>query len=93
MTLTKIQAQERAKRKRNRLLQMYGQSMPKGTRLREYQPVTEPTYRLRPGVKVHIPMSFSDFMLNVSLIFSPWWRRKVKQDRELMNQLLEPPKK
>lgn len=74
MTLTKIQKQERAKRKRN-MLKMRGLPTPPGTRPRKYTPVAEPGFKPIPTYKVPY---FGHLLSYLNLMFTPWWRRRQK---------------
>jgi len=80
MVLTKIQAQERAKRERNRL-KMRGLLTPPGTPPRKYIPVSEPWWK---GPGVGFILDLGGMLTRLNLLLTPWGRRRLKQ---------EPPKK
>jgi len=80
MVLTKIQAQERAKRKRNRL-KMRGLLTPPGTPTRRYRPVSGPAWK---GPRIGALPDLGGMLTRLNLLLTPWGRRRLKQ---------EPPKK
>lgn len=78
MTLTKIQLQERDKRKRNRL-NMMGLRQPPGTKPREYKPSGKPVFRPIPTRELDLSRLLGGLNL---LLRAPWWRPRQKPENK-----------
>ena len=77
----KIQIQERAKRKRNRI-NMMGMRQPKGTRPNRYIPVEKPVWH---PMAFTMP-DFSGLFGRLGEMFRPRWKRRLS-DEELARKL------
>jgi hypothetical protein len=67
--------QERANRKHRRILACGLRQAP-GTHPKKYEPTGEPVFRPMPS-----PIyDFSGVLAGLSLLFTPWWRRRQKRE-------------